>query len=183
MVCRILIFVALFISSSQSSLLAQCSYEELFKASRAIVVGKAEKTLLVIDSKKMSEANEDLQKVEESVLGRLTFFKVEEIIYAEKKTKIDRTVLVYVPKGYWADNSFPRFKNDERYLLFLTTLQVETNFENAVISNLDGNGETSKFDSQTAFAPTKNNHGVIQLTESNEVILNQIRKLVILQNE
>ncbi|HMS41805.1 MAG TPA: hypothetical protein PKE69_16355 [Pyrinomonadaceae bacterium] len=144
--------------------------------SQMVVVGRVEKTLSVIDSKKMKEASEDLQKVEEAVLGRLTFFKVEEIVSAEKAIKIKRTVLVYVPKGNWTDSSLPRFKNNERYLLFLSVQQKETFLENAVVSDTNEKKNIFDYEFQPVFKLTKNKHGVVPLTQSNEEILINLRK-------
>ena len=178
MVCRILVFLALFISSSQLPLFAQNRYEEQFRTSKVVVIGKIEKTLWVIDSKKMNEASEDLKKVEEAMLGHLTFMKVEEIIYAEKETKIERTILIYVPKGYWADDSLPRFKTDEKYLIFLSSLQFQPDFEEAVISDFTEKTKETKFDPKIVFFVKNKSQGIIQLTESNKEIINYIRELM-----
>ncbi len=176
MAYRILIIITLIISYSQLSILAQNQYEELLMTSQIVVVGRVEKTLSVIDSKKMNEASEDLQKVEEAVLGRLTFFKVEEIVWAEKTIKIERTVLIYVPKGNWTDSSLPRFKNNGRYLLFLSVQQKETILENAVISDTKGKKNIFDYEFQPVFKLTKNKFGLVPLTESNEEILINLRE-------
>jgi hypothetical protein len=162
-------------------------WKHLAENSRLIVTGRVEDIFYVVDEEKMYEKKTSsdgivpLPNLKEGVKGILVRFTTEEVIYTEKKRKINESVNIYVPDGYYiGTNSItPQFTKDKKYLVFLSALEKTDDVKGAtVIQPLDLSKGGFDFDYKSAFKVTEKAYGYFSLSKSNEHIVNEVRNIV-----
>ena len=153
-------------------------WKGLIKKSKLVVTGKLEETLNVVDESKLydkkSPSDEfQLPNLRAAVKGIIVRFKIDEVIYGEKKYKTAESVNIFVKDGYAPsfDSNIITFSSKERYLVFLTPVVKEDIIEGTTV--IDPRfllkGDLSSY-YKSAFTVTENFLGRFQLMDSEKPI-------------
>ncbi len=170
-------------------------WKHLVESSKLIAVGSVEEILYVEDETKLydkiptsdrniSDSNKlivPLPNLREAVMGVLVRFRMQEIISTDKQRKNSELINIYVKDGYApsTDTNIPQFINGHKYLIFLVPLNKADNVKGAiVIQPLNLSKGRSDFDYKSAFKVPENTHGYFKLTESNQHIVDEVRRAI-----
>lgn len=175
-------------------------WENMIKKSDVVIVGILEDTSLVIDEKKRKKAIEEsydektgqghLVSSKEYSLGTLNKIQIKEILYKSKKMSFDnfdKTINVYVKDeefGMSPVKTRPNFVVNKRHLIFLKKVEKNVDLDRAsVLTTTLESEKVTPFDYEITFEVIIEPIGEIELNESNEFYIEEIRQRVLILNK
>jgi hypothetical protein len=162
-------------------------WENLAKTSTLVAVGQVNDIYYVVDEKILYEKTEikdgivPLPNTKDGVKGILVRFRLDEIIASKNDKQIGEVVDIYIKDGNWPPmhSPIPGLLMDKKYVVALSKLKKSEEFVGkTVIQPLNPTAGSSAFEYKKAFEITDKKNGYLQITDSNQDVINEVRRIL-----